>query len=105
MENQSKNLIPETQSALLNAQQAAAYLNLSQSFIRKSVAANRIPFIRIGTRTLFRPCDLDAWIGERLVPTAGQVQDRAERLAASALLSTKGRSLDRTSSTKGAAGV
>jgi excisionase family DNA binding protein len=89
IQDHRRNSTVEMHTALLNAQQAAAYLNLSQSFIRKSVAANRIPFIRIGTRTLFRPCDLDAWIGERFVPTHEQVQARAERLAATTLLATK----------------
>ncbi|HEY3876471.1 MAG TPA: helix-turn-helix domain-containing protein [Candidatus Kapabacteria bacterium] len=68
--------------ALLNAEQAAQYLNLSESFIRKAVGRNGIPFVRIGTRTLFRRSDLDTWVASHIVPTADAVSDQASHIAA-----------------------
>ena len=79
------SLIAPTEG-LLNAEQVAQYLNVSQSYIRKAVARNTIPFVRIGTRTLFRRSDLDTWVAEHIVPTQYNVQDRAKTLAATAML-------------------
>ncbi len=76
---------------LLNAEQAAQYLSLSTSYIRKACAANRIPFVRVGTRTLFRRVDLDEWIAARFVPTNAEVQARAGTIAATALNRRAGR--------------
>jgi excisionase family DNA binding protein len=77
--------------ALLNAEQAAQYLSLSTSYIRKACAGNRIPFVRVGTRTLFRRVDLDGWIQERVVPTNSEVKARAEGIVATALLRKGGK--------------
>ncbi len=42
---------------------AAAYLRVSVSFIRKLVRHRRIPFARLGTKALrFRRSDLDRWV-------------------------------------------
>lgn len=71
--------------ALLNAEQAAQYLSLSTSYIRKACAGNRIPFVRVGTRTLFRRVDLDGWIQERVVPTNAEISQRAGTIVATAL--------------------
>lgn len=67
---------------LFDCPQAACYLNLSESYIRKAVAANRIPYVRIGSRTLFRKSDLDEWIASQLVPTESQNRESASRIAA-----------------------
>ena len=50
--------------SLLNTQQAAEYLNVSEAFLnRDRVESARIPFIRIGTRTIrYRMQDLEAYI-------------------------------------------
>jgi excisionase family DNA binding protein len=71
---------------LLDCAEAAKYLNLSQSYIRKAVGGNRIPFVRIGTRTLFRRADLDSWVAEHLVPTNRDIRSKAESLASRVLL-------------------
>lgn len=49
---------------LLNTKQAAQYLGVSAAFLeRDRWAGARIPFVRIGTRTVrYRTCDLDAFI-------------------------------------------
>jgi excisionase family DNA binding protein len=73
-------------NGLLNAEQAAQYVSLSTSYIRKACAAKRIPFVRIGTRTLFRRSDLDEWISDHLVKTNDDIVSQAEYLTASARL-------------------
>jgi excisionase family DNA binding protein len=78
-----------SQGALLDCAQTAHYLNLSESFIRKAVCSNTIPFVRIGTRTLFRRADLDQWINERVVPTNNKVNTSAEGISAIAMLSPR----------------
>ena len=45
-----------------NIRQAAAYLGVSVSLIRKSVRLKRIPFARLGSKALrFRRSELDHW--------------------------------------------
>lgn len=53
---------------LLNTKQAAAYLNISAAFLeRDRWAGAKIPFIRIGTRSIrYRITDLDNFIENRL---------------------------------------
>ena len=74
---------------LLDCAQAAHYLNLSESYIRKAVASNKIPYVRIGTRTLFRRSDLDEWISERIVRTNDDIHSRAQSLTASTMLHSR----------------
>jgi excisionase family DNA binding protein len=75
-------------AALLDCAQTAHYLSLSESYIRKAVCSNRIPFVRIGTRTLFRRADLDAWINDQVVPTNSKISVNAEKIAATKMLRT-----------------
>jgi excisionase family DNA binding protein len=50
-------------SGWLSISEAADYLKLSQSFIRKQVRHQRIPFARPGGKVLrFRRLDLDRWL-------------------------------------------
>ena len=76
--------------ALMDCAQAAHYLNLSESYLRKAVAGNRIPYVRIGTRVLFKRDALNAWIDFHAVATNAEISQRAEGIAATALL-RKGR--------------
>ena len=66
---------------LLDATGAARYLSLSESYIRKAVANRRIPFVRIGKRTLFRRSDLDGWIEAHLIRSNSEVQSDARAIA------------------------
>ena len=75
-----------SKDGLLNAEQAASYLNISESFIRKAVAGRRIPFVSIGTRKLFRRSDLDEWVGARVVRTDEEIYSQAQTIAATAKL-------------------
>lgn len=54
-------------NGLFDCDQVAEYLNLSTSYVRKAVAAKTIPYVQIGTRTLFRKSDIDKWIADRVV--------------------------------------
>lgn len=61
-----------------NIKQAAAYLGVSIAFLRKSVRLRKIPFARIGSKSLrFRRTDLDRWVetqscnGERNCAASG----------------------------------
>lgn len=56
------------QAQLLNTQQAATYLSVSKAFLeRDRWAGARVPFIKIGTRSIrYRAADLDAYIESRI---------------------------------------
>jgi excisionase family DNA binding protein len=77
--------------ALLNAEQAAKYLNLSESYIRKATARNALPFIKIGTRALFKRDALNAWIDSHAVATNSEISQRAGTIVATALLRKGGK--------------
>lgn len=53
---------------LLNTGEAAAYLHVSKAFLeRDRWAGARIPFVRVGSRTVrYRLVDLDAYIEKRI---------------------------------------
>ncbi|MFI5201566.1 MAG: helix-turn-helix domain-containing protein, partial [Candidatus Kapaibacterium sp.] len=85
-DNTTAQLTAQSGGALLNAEQAAHFLGLSVSYLRKAVAGNRVPYIRIGTRVLFKRAALEAWIDSHSVATTSEVSQRAEGIAASALL-------------------
>jgi len=46
----------------LDVQKLAGYLNLSKSMIYKMVSNQTIPYIKIGTRTLFDRVQIDKWV-------------------------------------------
>lgn len=48
--------------------EAASRLGLAQWTVRKYVELRRLPFVKIGTRVLFDPTELEAWIDERRIP-------------------------------------
>ena len=47
---------------LLNVQECASYTRLSKFTIYTFVSKRRIPFIKLGRRTLFDQAALDRWI-------------------------------------------
>ena len=85
----TNNTTQSFSAALLDCAQTAHYLSLSESYIRKAVCSNRIPFVRIGTRTLFRPSDLDKWISEHVVSTDDDINTRSEQITASTMLRSR----------------
>ena len=56
------------QSKLINTQEAADYLGVSKAFLeRDRWAGARIPFLKIGSRTVrYRQMDLDSYINTRV---------------------------------------
>jgi excisionase family DNA binding protein len=46
----------------LDVQNLMGYLHLSKSMIYKMVSDQTIPFIKIGTRTLFDRVQIDQWV-------------------------------------------
>jgi excisionase family DNA binding protein len=88
--NSTLRLDSQNSRALLDCKQTASYLNISTSYVRKAVRRNAIPFVRIGTRTLFRVCDLDEWIANHLVATDAQTRERASRIAATVRVQSPG---------------
>ena len=47
---------------LLNVDECASYTRLSRFTIYTFVSKRRIPFIKLGRRTLFDRADIDRWI-------------------------------------------
>src|SRR5579863_8023783 len=78
-----------THAGLLDCAQAAHYLSISESFVRKSVASNKIPYVRIGTRTLFRRSDLDEWVSAHVVRTYEDLASQAQTMTSRARLSNR----------------
>ena len=52
---------------LLNATQTAEALNISQRQVYCEVREGRLTAIRIGTRVLFRPCDILDFVESRAI--------------------------------------
>ena len=61
----------------LTVREVAAELRISPSMVRKLIAVDGLPHIRLGSRIIVRRADLDSWIEER-VKTGGKPQ-RASR--------------------------
>jgi len=52
---------------LLSIQDVSEVLNLAPITLYKLVSAKRIPFVKLGSRVLFVPEQIAAWIEERSV--------------------------------------
>jgi excisionase family DNA binding protein len=56
---------PETESqneSLWDVGDAARYLNVSRSTVRRRVEAGTIPYVRIGNLIRFVPADIEEWV-------------------------------------------
>jgi excisionase family DNA binding protein len=53
---------PTPSDSLLNVDEAAAYLGLSEKSVRKRVGDRKIPYIKVGALLRFRREQLDAWL-------------------------------------------
>jgi excisionase family DNA binding protein len=63
MQNDNQRLLP--------VEAAAQTLGISVHTIRAWVSQQRIPYIKMGRRVLFRAEDLEAYIDSHLVPARG----------------------------------
>lgn len=52
---------------VLNIDDAAEYLGVSRGTLYNWCSQRRVPFIKIGSRTMFRKRDLDTWIADHAV--------------------------------------
>jgi excisionase family DNA binding protein len=57
----------DAKSILLSVDEAADYLNLSGHTLRSWVHQKRLPFIKLGSRVLFRPEDLESFINSNAI--------------------------------------
>jgi len=56
---------------LLTADEVAALLRVPRSTVYELTRSRRLPFIKVGRRTLFVRVDLDAWVAaNRVTPRA-----------------------------------
>ena len=69
----------------LTLAEAAAYLNVSERFVRRLVAERRVAFHKVGHFVRFRAADLDAFL------EAGRVEPAPERPLLAAAWSTPSR--------------
>lgn len=56
---------------LLDVNQVAEYLNVSNGSVSMMVYRRQIPFIKIGGRLRFDPAEIDAWLDAQRVKVAG----------------------------------
>ena len=85
--------LPET----LRREEAAAYLGVSTRMLDRYVSEGLIQRLKIGTRTAFRPVDLDAYLSDRETQAA-QLSDVLSRQQAANYLSISTRMLDKLAS-------
>ena len=50
----------------LSVKEAARYLTVSERNLRERIASREIPFVRFGSRVLFRIVDLDRYVDSKL---------------------------------------
>jgi excisionase family DNA binding protein len=60
----------------MSAPEAAHYIRLSLSFLRKATMNGEIPHAKVGVRVVYDRLDLDRFIEQRKVATAWDVHDR-----------------------------
>ncbi len=59
---------PTTANRLLTAAEVSEILRVPRSTVYELARARRIPFLKVGRRTLFDPELLSAWIARQNVP-------------------------------------
>ena len=47
--------------SVMNLKEAAEYIGISASWLRKNYITENVPFLRLGDRTFFNKEDLDKW--------------------------------------------
>lgn len=55
----------------LDVEQTAAYLGVTERWVRRAVTERRIPFHKLGHYVRFRVDDLDAYLAAQRVPAIG----------------------------------
>jgi excisionase family DNA binding protein len=57
---------------LMDAEQAAGFLQVPVSWVRAEARAGRIPHVKLGRYTRFRTAELEAWVDGRQVGPVGR---------------------------------
>ena len=65
----------EMSKRLLTVDEAANYLGLKISRIRKAVASNEIPFLKVGRLVRFDSIQLESWLEEKAKEFEGGKDD------------------------------
>ena len=60
--------LPSTSIRLLTAAEVSELLRVPRSTVYELTRSRRIPFLKVGRRTLFEPEVLRAWIVEQTIP-------------------------------------
>jgi excisionase family DNA binding protein len=58
--------------ALIDTRNAAVLLGLKEPTVRKYTCLRILPHVKIGTRVLFRPSELERWANERRIPALSE---------------------------------
>jgi len=70
---------PDPTSDLLSIPEAAALLRIKEDTLRHWLSDRRLPFTKIGARTLLKRRDLDAYIEAQTVPAEASLPTLLER--------------------------
>lgn len=62
----------QIQGGMMNYVQAAEFLTLSASHLRRMVMERRVPHYKVGGRVVFDPDELRNWLREQYVPVGGR---------------------------------
>jgi excisionase family DNA binding protein len=63
---------------LLDTEEAARRLGISPRTVQTWVRQRRIPFVKMGTLTRFRPAALEAWIQSQEVKAVGKTKGSSQ---------------------------
>lgn len=61
----------DNQAPLMDIDELAAYLGVTESFVRRLIHERRIPFHKIGKFIRFRHADIETWIQAQRVDQLG----------------------------------
>jgi excisionase family DNA binding protein len=63
--------VPMPDSRLIDVPAAADYLDVTERWVRRTVAERRLPHVKVGRYVRFRTDDLDRYIARQRVPARG----------------------------------
>ena len=67
---------------IMTVEECATFTRTSVSYWRKKIAANALPVLRLGRRTLLRKSDILTYLESRVCASSDDLRDRAQELAA-----------------------
>jgi|GEM_PF-3915335 len=73
---------PVSSAEIMTVEECALFARTSVSYWRKKIAANALPVLRLGTRTLLRKSDVLEYLASKVSPSSSELSDRARSIAA-----------------------